>query len=88
MKRIELVKFIVGLIFSGISFISAITFFLGYWGYSNGAKYSEHVSAFTLIWGHSWDSAGSSFAPIYLGLCALAGAYLLANTNLKDENHK
>ena len=82
MKRVELVKFITGIVFCSIAVFGAIVFFLGYWGILTGTSYYEY--SFTRIWCNNTSSGSTSNTPYFLCVCAIVGAYLLVNVKPKE----
>lgn len=83
MKKVELIKFISGIIFCSISVLGCIVFFLGYWGITIGYMYGSD-SSFERIWCNNYSSGSTSNTPYFLGICAVVGAYLLANVKSED----
>jgi len=89
MKNIEKIKFILGITLVGFAILGGLIFFFESFEILDevlGDKY--HTSQ---IWQQGrGDGSGASSTPIFLGLCGLAGAYLLAsikpsNTETKVE---
>ncbi len=71
MKYINIIKFTFGIILSTISIISAIDFFNHYFGKSSNWAY-------VAVWLRGSDG-GASYTPIFFGLCAIAGAIIIAS---------
>lgn len=77
MKDIEKIKFICGLTLVAFAIIGGLIFFL------ESFKILDEVlstSKTSQIWEDGYgEGSGASHTPIFLGLCGLAGAYLLAS---------
>ncbi|RXK58107.1 hypothetical protein ESA94_19035 [Lacibacter luteus] len=73
-KIIELIKLILGLILLFIPVLTGIIFCLESFKILNRSLNYANLSG---IWRHG--DTGASNTSIFLGLCGLAGAYLLAN---------
>ncbi len=77
MKNLEKIKFICGLTLVSFAITGGLIFYL------ESFKILEHIlstSYTSLIWEDgSGDGSGASNTPIFLGLCGIAGAYLLAS---------
>jgi hypothetical protein len=77
MKAIEKIKFICGLTLVAFGIIGGLIFFL------ESFKILDEVLSInktSQIWEDGYgEGSGASHTPIFLGLCGLAGAYLLAS---------
>ncbi|RNI34807.1 hypothetical protein EFY79_14050 [Hanamia caeni] len=76
-KIIELTKLILGLILLLFPVIGGLIFYLE--GLSILHKVINVKNVSGVFWVYYGDSTAASNTPIFLGLCGLAGAYLLAN---------
>jgi hypothetical protein len=75
-KKIEC---ILGIIFMIPPFIAVFCFLLNWFGMADG--YFVEMSYLGGMWDYHYDQGGaSSPAPIYLGLMAIAGAYLVKDS--------
>ena len=87
MKNIKKIKFICGLTLVSFAILGGLLFYL------ESFKIVEKVlSAYDISYifrRGSGDGSGASQTPIFLGLCGLAGAYLLASVKpIKTETKK
>lgn len=87
MKNIETIKFICGLTLVSFSILAGLIFYLESFNILNSMLSLDNVSpVFWVFMGQSLSAAPSN-TPIFLGLCGLAGAYLLASVRPdKTEN--
>jgi uncharacterized membrane protein YuzA (DUF378 family) len=77
MKDIEKIKFICGLILVAFAIIGGLIFFLESFKILDEVLSTKKTSR---IWEDGYgEGSGASHTPIFLGLCGLAGAYLLAS---------
>jgi len=76
-KIIGIVKLILGLILLLFPVLGGLIFYLESFGILHKVLDVKNVSG--IFWVYFGDSAASSNTPIFLGLCGLAGAYLLSN---------
>jgi hypothetical protein len=79
-KIIELIKLIFGLTLLIIPTLCGIIFILESFTILNRTLNYSNLS---IIWRHG--DTGASNSPIFLGLCALTGAYLIINYNSKRQ---
>lgn len=80
MKNIEKIKFITGLTLLSFAIICGLIFFLESFKVLDNLFGSYNISS---IWERgSGDGSGASNTPIFLGLCGLSGAYLLASVKV------
>lgn len=86
MKNIEKIKFICGLTLVSFAIIGGLIFYIESFEIFDKILYEYTSSIFRR---GSGDGSGSSQTPIFLGLCGLAGAYLLASVKpTKMESKK
>ena len=84
MKKIELVKFIFGILFCSIAFFGAILFFLGYFSIAVGSTHEyDFYYSFSQIW-CSRETGVHSYSTIFLAICGVCGSYLLKNVKSRD----
>jgi uncharacterized membrane protein YuzA (DUF378 family) len=77
MKDIEKIKFICGLILVAFAIIGGLIFFFESFKILDEVLSTNKTSR---IWEDGYgEGSGASHTPIFLGLCGLAGAYLLAS---------
>jgi hypothetical protein len=77
MKNIEKIKFISGLILLSFAIIGGLIFFLESFEIIDRILSASDTSN---IWEKGYgEGSGASNTPTYLGLCGLAGAYLLSS---------
>jgi len=78
---LEIFKFLVGLTFVAFAILGGIIYYLEAFGYVDVVMHGY----FSPIWNVGVMNKGNaaSSVPIFLGLCGIAGAYLLANTKFK-----
>jgi hypothetical protein len=77
MKDIEKIKFICGLTLVAFAIIGGLIFFLESFKILDKVLSTNNISQ---IWEDGFgEGSGASHTPIFLGLCGLAGAYLLAS---------
>lgn len=76
MKNIEKIKFICGLTLVSFAIIGGLIFYIESFEIFENILYEYTSSIFRRGYG---DGSGSSQTPVFLGLCGLAGAYLLAS---------
>jgi hypothetical protein len=79
-KIIETVKFIFGMLLLLIPIIGGIVFYLE--GFEVLKSFFA-IGNLSIIW--IPVQGASSTTPIFLGLCGIAGAYLMSNIRLKKE---
>lgn len=79
MKHIEQVKFICGLILVLFPIIGGVSFYLESFGNFKGLLNSEVPSV--IFGGFAGRNSEASSTSIFLGICGIAGAYLLASVN-------
>lgn len=86
MKNIEKIKYICGLTLMAFAIIGGLIFFL------ESFKILDEVlsmSDTSRIWEEGYgEGSGASNTPIFLGLCGLAGAYLLSSVKPTKEETK
>ncbi|MDD4110705.1 MAG: hypothetical protein PHS54_04045 [Clostridia bacterium] len=84
MKNIEKIKFIFGLTLVSFAIIGGLVFYLESFEILDGFLDGRHSRIF---WTITYDdSVATSNTPIFLGLCGLAGAYLLSSVKpIKTE---
>jgi hypothetical protein len=87
MKNIEKIKFICGLTLVSFAILGGLIFYLESFKIMESLlNYGKLSGIFEGGW-VSGSGGGASNAPIFLGLCGLAGAYLLASVRpSKTEN--
>ncbi len=86
MKQVDNIKFIGGIMLLSFAILGGLIFFLEGFGMFNNIYNYGNLSG---IYEGGWtgdSGGGASNTPIFLGLCGLAGAYLLAS--IKKENLK
>ena len=77
MKDIEKIKFICGLTLVAFAIIGGLIFFFESFKILDEVLSNRKTSQ---IWEDGYgEGSGASHTPIFLGLCGLAGAYLLAS---------
>lgn len=77
MKNIEKIKFICGLTLVAFAIIGGLIFFFESFKILDEVLSTNKTSQ---IWEDGYgEGSGASHTPIFLGLCGLAGAYLLAS---------
>ena len=77
MKDIEKIKFICGLTLVAFAIIGGLIFFFESFKILDEVLSTNKTSQ---IWEDGYgEGSGASHTPIFLGLCGLAGAYLLAS---------
>lgn len=85
MKNIETIKFICGLTLVSFAILAGLIFYLESFNISGSMLSLDNVSP--VFWVFRGDGTAPSNTPIFLGLCGLAGAYLLASVRPdKTEN--
>lgn len=86
MKSIERIKFICGLILISFAIIIGIIFYLESFKIIDEILNNANLS-YIFRRGYG-DGSGSSQTTIFIGLCGLAGAYLLASVNQTNVKNK
>ena len=77
---VERFKLISGILLLLFALLGGLLFFLESFGFQRHDFDSRYLSD---IWGNAQTSSN---APIFLGLCAIAGAYLLSHTKPKEKS--
>jgi uncharacterized membrane protein YuzA (DUF378 family) len=87
MKNIENIKFICGLTLLAFAIVGGLIFFLESFKILDSVLSTADTSQ---IWEDGYgEGSGASQTPIFLGICGLAGAYLLASVKpIKTETKK
>ncbi len=78
MKNLEKIKFICGLIMISFAILGGIFFYFESLGIGEVWYDLSRSDGFYWLW-TGVNNGGSSNAPIFLGICGFAGAYLLAS---------
>lgn len=92
MKNIEQIKFVCGLTLLSFAIIGGLVVYLESFKILESLlNYNKLSGIFGGGWIYNKSGGGASNTPIFLGLCGLSGAYLLANTketskSLDDTN--
>jgi hypothetical protein len=77
MKNLEKIKWYAGLALTSYAVLGGLIFYLESWGILDKVFSFDNQSR---IWEDGFgEGSGASHTPIFLGLCGLAGAYLLAS---------
>jgi uncharacterized membrane protein YuzA (DUF378 family) len=86
MKNIEKIKFICGLTLLVFAIIGGLIFFLESFKILDSVLSMNDTSR---IWEDGYgEGSGASNTPIFLGLCGLAGSYLLSSVKPTKEEAK